>query len=228
MERTRDLASHSAEQVYARLFPDEFVGSVIDFGCGRGAWLEAAEQRGAERILGLESFVEGETAHYVRQHDLTTAYAVDTPFELAVSVEVGEHLEAKHADTLVQSLANAAPWCLFSAATPLQGGLHHVNEQPPSYWAQKFSAAGMQCLDIRSLIWDDSTIEPWYRQNLLLFRKPQSGLSYLDVHLTEKPAHLIHPEIFAAYGGSRGAEIIWDHVDGQWVANAFDKGTSSD
>lgn len=228
MERTRDLAGASAEQVYARLFPDEFVGSVIDFGCGRGAWLEAAQKRGAQRILGLESFVEGETAAFVRQHDLSTPYTVDAAFDLAVSVEVGEHLAAEHADTLVQSLAAAAPWCLFSAATPLQGGLHHVNEQPPVYWVQKFAAAGLQCLDIRPLIWDDNRIEPWYRQNLLLFRRPQSGLSYLDEYLTDKPAHLIHPEIFAAYGGSRGAEIIWDHVDGQWVANAFHKDTSSD
>ena len=54
-----------------------------------------------------------------------------TRYELAVCLEVAEHLNESSADNLILQLTNLANRVLFSAAIPGQGGLHHVNEQPP-------------------------------------------------------------------------------------------------
>jgi hypothetical protein len=71
---------------------------------------------------------------------------------------------------LVDSLARHGRAVLFSAAVPNQGGDHHLNEQWPGYWAQRFAAHGLAVVDaIRPTVWDDDSIAWWYRQNTLLF-----------------------------------------------------------
>ena len=60
------------------------------------------------------------------------------PFDLAICFEVAEHLEEHWADRLVDTLSDCAPIIVFSAATPGQGGSYHHNEQPHSYWLDKF------------------------------------------------------------------------------------------
>ena len=59
-------------------------------------------------------------------------------YDLAVSFEVAEHLPPWLADKFVDLLCALAPIVVMSAATPGQGGVDHVNEQPHSYWAEKF------------------------------------------------------------------------------------------
>ena len=84
-------------------------------------------------------------------------------------LEVAEHLPAKSAPDLIQSLVRLAPVILFSAAVPLQGGLHHVNEQWPTYWRELFQEHHFQMLDlIRKEIWKDPRVKSWYRQNIFL------------------------------------------------------------
>ena len=84
-------------------------------------------------------------------------------------LEVAEHLPPDSADALVESLTRLAPFVLFSAAIPLQGGWHHINEQWPEYWAEKFLARGFVAVDcFRPRIWTDDRVQRYYRQNLLL------------------------------------------------------------
>ena len=230
MERTRDVAFASASAIFARLFETTpFPATVVDFGCGRGDWLRAARAKGAREALGLEGSAGSAPAErdvgFVRvHHDLTTLWRPDRPRDLALCVEVAEHLAPSAAKTLVTSISSAAPWCIFSAAIPLQGGVQHLNEQEPGYWAALFAEQGMECLDPRMRLWDDPTIAPWYRQNLLLFRRPGSGLREWDSTASVRPPYLVHPEVFAAYGGSRSAQVIWEPEGGRWVAHRFAKG----
>ena len=89
-----------------------------------------------------------------------------------MSLEVAEHLEEEAADNFVRQLTKISDRILFSAAIPDQGGLHHLNERPPSYWAKKFKTYGFNQLDfLRPLFWDDERIEWWYRQNFLIYEK---------------------------------------------------------
>jgi SAM-dependent methyltransferase len=149
--------------------------NVVDFGCGRGAWLKAFRENGIETLLGMDgNYVDREKllieAHEFSCADLTTPIKLDRRFDLAICLEVAEHLPAKSSRTLVASLVDAAPVVLFSAAIPGQGGTHHVNEQWPEYWEQIFATFGYRKVDsIRPLIWRDAQIAWWYRQNVYLY-----------------------------------------------------------
>ena len=69
----------------------------------------------------------------------------------------------------MDNLTSFSDVILFSAAIPGQGGTHHVNEQWPSYWIEKFAARGYVPVDcIRPFIWADSSIRTDYRQNLIM------------------------------------------------------------
>ena len=91
-------------------------------------------------------------------------------FDLAITLEVAEHLPPERAAGFVEELCTLAPIVLFSAAIPDQGGTHHLNEQWPEYWVAEFSRLNYRPIDaIRPRIWTDPEIYWWYRQNCLLF-----------------------------------------------------------
>ena len=155
--------------------------TVVDFGCGRGTWLRACLETGVETVLGLDG-------HYVNQDtllidrdqfravDLGEPIRLEGGFDLALCLEVAEHLPARSARTLVQSLTDAASVILFSAAVPGQGGTSHVNEQWPLYWERLFAERGMRKYDVvRPLIWRDRSICPWYRQNIYIYTNNSNG-----------------------------------------------------
>ncbi len=85
-------------------------------------------------------------------------------------LEVAEHLPKQSAPGFIRSLVRLAPVVLFSAAVPLQEGIHHVNEQWPAYWQDLFEQHGYRRLDlIRKEIWTNPEIQYYYRQNIFLF-----------------------------------------------------------
>lgn len=149
--------------------------SVCDVGCGLGTWLGVFRQHGAETILGIDgAHVAPELLQIPSREflamDLAQPLDLDRSFDLAVSLEVAEHLPAQIAPAFVRSLARLAPIVLFSAAVPGQGGTGHVNEQWQDYWANLFEAEGFLPIDaIRPKIWNDDKVEWFYRQNMLLY-----------------------------------------------------------
>jgi SAM-dependent methyltransferase len=149
--------------------------SVVDVGCGSGAWLSIFRECGADRILGLDGdYVEPSWLvipnHCFRAIDLSKPFDVDAKFDLVVCLEVAEHLPKESSAEFVRSLVNLAPIVLFSAAIPLQGGTHHVNEQWPEFWQSLFRRHGYRALDlIRTRIWKNPEVKYWYRQNIFLF-----------------------------------------------------------
>jgi hypothetical protein len=85
-------------------------------------------------------------------------------------LEVAEHLEPAAAEQLIDNLARLASVVLFSAAIPNQGGEHHVNEQWPTYWTERFQARDYAALDpFRRFLWERTDVEWWYAQNMMLF-----------------------------------------------------------
>lgn len=149
--------------------------SVIDVGCGHGAWLKAFYENGVRMIHGLDGpWVDQSKLLIDRSKfkvvNLRQSFEIDGQFDLSVCLEVAEHLPAKAARPLVRSLCVSAPLVLFSAAIPGQRGTCHVNEQWPSYWRSLFSAYGFRRLDpIRFHVWQDNRVKWWYRQNIFLF-----------------------------------------------------------
>lgn len=162
--------------LFLALFP---VRSVVDVGCGVGGWLARFAAAGVEDHLGVDGayvprhLLRVDQSRF-READLTQSLTFGRRFEAAVCLEVAEHLPAAAGEVLVRTLTDAAPVILFSAAVPFQGGTDHLNEQWPSYWAERFAAQGFVAVDaIRPAIQWDRRVEFWYRQNTLVFCRPE-------------------------------------------------------
>jgi SAM-dependent methyltransferase len=149
--------------------------SVVDVGCGAGTWSRVFLDARIPDVLGIDGrYVDTRTLQIppanFKPHDLREPLQLDRRFDLAISLEVAEHLPASYADQFVATLVRYAPVILFSAAIPSQGGQGHVNEQWPGYWVQKFGQHGYLPIDcIRPRVWDRNDVEWWYAQNALLY-----------------------------------------------------------
>src|SRR5579862_3100091 len=77
----------------------------------------------------------GDSPRKVHCSRLDRPFNLGRSFDLAMSFEVAEHLPPDAAKGFVDSLTRLAPLVLFSAAIPFQGGVGHINEQWPEYWA---------------------------------------------------------------------------------------------
>jgi hypothetical protein len=118
-------------------------------------------------------------------------------FDLAISVEVAEHLPPSHSGRFVKELVALAPVVLFSAAIPLQGGVDHQNERWQSYWQGLFEREGYRALDvIRPRVWDDPEVTPFYAQNALLYASPDTQFRSEPTPPTGWPLDLVNPRFF--------------------------------
>src|SRR5262249_29925606 len=110
--------------------------------------------------------------------------------DLAISLEVAEHLPEDAAETFVRSLTRTSSVILFSAAIPHQGGEQHLNEQWPDYWAAKFARHRYQAVDcLRSRLWNSPDVAWCYSQNILFFAADQ-----VLVDLQSRAAQLPPPD----------------------------------
>jgi SAM-dependent methyltransferase len=161
--------------------------SVLDAGCGSGSLLRALARVAPHvRTLGLEhSATARRRAHAfgvdVRPWDATrlgrgaATHLAESlgQWDVVLCLEVAEHLPAWHGRRLVRFLSH---WdaVVFSAARPGQGGLWHLNEQPPEYWLRRFAAEGLQLQPAGDTIRDDIRglrLGPWYAANLMLLAR---------------------------------------------------------
>lgn len=198
---------YSAEQILnliAEVIPS--ISSVADVGCGTGTWLAVAKERGATNVIGFDGdwvdldLLEVDAAEFLPR-DLALPIESERRYDLAISLEVAEHLPIASAQTIVQSLTSLSDFVLFSAAIPGQGGVNHVNERWQSYWAGLFGAAGYDPFDvIRPHVWTDSQIGFPYRQNTLLYvtRSRQSELRTTMPMSPTESISIVHPELFLA------------------------------
>lgn len=100
-------------------------------------------------------------------------------FDVVCCTEVAEHIPEQFAGKLVDTLTRLGRNIVFTAATPGQGGTDHVNEQPHSYWIEKFAEHQYEfCEEITkhwSMEWRKSNVAQWYWMNLLVFRRRRNG-----------------------------------------------------
>jgi 2-polyprenyl-3-methyl-5-hydroxy-6-metoxy-1,4-benzoquinol methylase len=174
-EGVREGARRSARAVVPIVIELIHPKTVVDVGCSDGAWLSIFREHGLTDVIGLDGeYVNRETLQIPQDQfiavDLSKSFTLPRTFDLAMTLEVAEHLPLTSAEGFVASLVQLAPVVLFSAAIPFQGGIHHVNEQWPDYWAALFRRHDYVPVDcIRGRVWGSSEIEYWYAQNCLLF-----------------------------------------------------------
>lgn len=193
---------YAARTILRMIFQNRDINSVIDFGCGVGTWLKTAEEYGAEYTVGVEGewvdkslFVaNGE----LRVKDFEKKLAIEEKFDLAISLEVAEHISLESSKRFVDDICASSDLVLFSAAVVGQGGRGHVNEQNQSFWVGLFEANGYKCMDvIRPAIWNEDEIEVWYKQNTFVFSKNTIKFDMADRSVF--PADIIHPDLFKIY-----------------------------
>ena len=217
---THDTNRQAADVVLPILFDVTNIGSVVDVGCGMGTWLEAARRLGAEEVLGFDGpWLEEENRllddeSFVEQN-LEEKIVAASKFDLAISLEVAEHLSAERADGFVDDLCSMSDLVLFSAATPGQGGMHHINEQWQSYWAHRFQGHGYRAYDfVRGRIWSRDEIPVWYKQNIVVYCRAGSEAeaairSVADAVVDLRRLDIVHPELFALALKPRRNKRVW-------------------
>lgn len=179
----RDGCRASAAVIVPLLIAAHHPKSVVDVGCGEGHF------RDVFRNLGVEA--TGVDGPWVEGPDRTVELDQPLPdlgrFDVAVCLEVAEHLPPERAEGFVADLCRLAPVVAFSAAIPNQGGWGHVNEQWPAYWADLFASHGYR-MDgsIRFDLWGNPAVEWWYQQNLMIC-SPTAN---------DNPLPLVHPTLY--------------------------------
>ena len=179
--------------------------SVVDVGGGRGIWLSVLKELGVETVLGVDgAYVDRSrlaisTDEFVAA-DLEQPVPVRDRFDLAISLETAEHLTPGRAESFVADLCRLAPVVFFSAAIPYQGGTHHINERPQSYWAALFRAQGYRPADaLRKRFWNDLDAGVVYSQNALIYVGPEAMASpslRAAVEATdERMLDVVHPHV---------------------------------
>ena len=232
-ERYVEGMASSAARVLGVVYSFYQPASVLDLGCGRGAWLAAAGALGATIRYGLDG-------PWIAPQDLLDPgitfrgvdFAQPLPalsrrFELAMSVEVAEHVPAQNADGFVDVLCAASDVVLFGAAIPRQGGDLHVNEQPQSYWAGKFAVRGYECHDvIRPALWHDEAVRWWYRQNTFLFvREGSAAVDLRVLRAAVRPLFdVVHPALFEKRAAKAERLDVPDFADCSRVVRRYLRG----
>lgn len=129
---------------------------LADIGAGTGAFSAEAKRRGFTVMACEHSRVGRWFARIggIRAHsfDLSRGDPIhwgdhrqgDRRPDLAICLEVGEHLSPELGDRLVRLLSELSSTIVFSAAPRGQGGIAHINEQPREYWIRRFEDSSLQ------------------------------------------------------------------------------------
>jgi SAM-dependent methyltransferase len=163
--------------------------SVLDVGCGTGAWLSVYRDCGISDVTGVDGdyvdrarlMISGERFHAI---DVSRAFNLNKTFDLVQSLEVAEHLPPETSRVFVANLVRHGAVVLFSAAVPGQGGENHVNERPYEFWRGLFAEYGYAPYDfLRPQLRDHHEVEAWYRYNSMLYVREDRAAS-LSVEVT--------------------------------------------
>jgi len=178
--------------------------SVADVGCGTGTWLQEFHEHGVKELLGIDGSYVPDDLLLIKpeqfvQADLSRPVHRDETYDIAISLEVGEHLPPSSSETFVDTLTRLAPVIAFSAAIPLQGGTGHINLNWQSFWGKLFAKKGYVAVDaIRPRIWEADDVAYWYQQNLMMYvaedkLQEYPGLIEARTKTDDRMLDVVHP-----------------------------------
>lgn len=199
---THDAGNEIIPWVMENLRPN----TIIDVGCGIGTFTSVFKKHGA-KVMAIDGpwcnkemlFKNIDPEEFI-EHELEKPLPIKDSFDLAVCLEVAEHLTPGRADSFVKELTQLSDVILFSAAIPGQGGDHHYNEQWLPYWQKLFEKNDFEVCDVlRPLFWNNENIFWWYRQNIVLVKKKSVSIPVIDTLDRNPIANLIHPGLLGTW-----------------------------
>lgn len=182
--------------------------SVLDVGCGIGTWSSVFQNNGVEAYGVDGDYVDRKMLLISRAQfsscDLSAKIEIPEQwpqkFDIAMSLEVAEHLPESSADMFVRSLVSFSDIVLFAAAIPFQGGTNHINEQWQTYWSRKFGDLGYVPVDVvRPSIWGNPNVAYVYSENTILYIKKEklSEFPQLQTYVRDPDSAMlavVHPQ----------------------------------
>lgn len=204
--------------------------SIVDLGCGSGEWLYNFKKHGVTEIVGYDgAYVDKDLLSIPPESffewDLTQKLEVERKYDMAMSLEVAEHIEEKYADIMVENLTNLSEVVLFSAAIPGQGGVMHVNEKWMSYWREKFKNYGYVFCDcLRDYAWDLSELDYYYKQNMAIYVKDTNTIMIEKLSSIKKESMIdvVHPIAYLKYKANLEiAYAMLENLNGEFLKSFF-------
>ena len=187
-------STRTARRILPWLFHIHKPLTLVDVGCGTGAWLSIAKELGAW-VTGIDMpEVQNHPLLFPQDRfiptDLEAGIECEDHFDMALCIEVGEHLTPVAGTCLVSWLCRHANIIVWSAAIPQQVGVNHINEQWPSYWQPLFNMHKFYVdLAIRDQFWNDPEVGICVRQNIMVYSKfwcaPHTSM-----------LNVVHPDIY--------------------------------
>ena len=117
-------SNHTAGKVYEilrKILPQ--LNSVVDVGCGTGSWLAEFKNCGIGIIKGYDGYLNNLTLLEIPKRDFTFHNLKDPitsaeKFDLAICLEVAEHLYEDDAHTLIRSVCSLSDFILSQPLSP--------------------------------------------------------------------------------------------------------------
>ncbi len=159
--------------------------SIIDIGCGTGHYLRYCLDNGITDVFGLEGSPHAFESllvdkNIVVMHDLRKPYTFSRKWDIAISIEVAEHVDKLYTNNYIKILTDSSNIVILTAAQPGQGGTAHVNEQTPEWWKEKFGKFGFTLdeeatnhlkNEIRNAKANGGYVTDWFEPNILIFKR---------------------------------------------------------
>jgi len=148
---------------------------VADVGCGAGQYCKFFKDIGWPTVHGYEGTQKiKELGIYddIITIDLTKRRWVEIPYDLVISLEVGEHIPQKYEQIFIDNLCEYIHKDLvLSWAIPRQGGRGHFNEQPNEYIISEFEKRGLTYIMNHSEVLREAATLKWFKNTIMVLRR---------------------------------------------------------
>ncbi len=154
---------------------DQQNNTIYDLGCGEGHYINALEEEGFFKIVGIEGDIpKTAVSNFIEQHDLTTPLPAYFKPGNVLSLEVAEHIPTKYQSNFLDNIVKLCNgYLIMSWAIRGQAGFGHVNCLDNNEVVKLIEDLGFTFLFIETTsardVIDDTT--PWFRNTILIFKK---------------------------------------------------------
>lgn len=181
---------------------------IIDFGCGTGDLAKAFASQGVV-VEAIDGYSNPDFSNYnnirftkvdLNDIEATNAYLkqFDIKFDLAISIEVAEHLNPDISLSFINWLTTSADVIIFSAAVHSQDGDGHINCRSRSDWYNMLKHNSFIIADtLRQHFKLNHNLGLWHKLNIIDYLHKDSAFAKKIV-INDLVERLIAAESFAA------------------------------